>query len=105
MEKARKYIYKEHYAVGAEVVENQLKPTSLVAAKVRVAQRIQSRYSLPKQNAFSDRLSPMGFDIHDIVAVDVLHEVEIGVWKSLFIHLLRLLEAVGVGKTDVLNSR
>lgn len=47
----------------------------------------------------------MGFDMHNMLAVDILHEVEIGVWKSMFIHLLRLLEAVGVGKTDVLDSR
>ena len=47
----------------------------------------------------------MGLDIYDVVAVDVLHEVEIGVWKSLFIHLLRLLEVIGVGQTDILNSR
>ena len=26
--------------------------------------------------------------------VDLMHEVEIGVWKMLFIHLLRVLECV-----------
>ena len=31
--------------------------------------------------------------------------MEIGVWKSLFTHLLRLLEAVGGGKKEILNSR
>ena len=58
------------------------------------------------QNAFSERLSPHRFDVFDIPAVDVLHEVEIGVWKSLFIHLLRLLETIpGTGQETVLNSR
>jgi hypothetical protein len=27
------------------------------------------------------------------LVVDLLHEFEIGVWKKLFIHLIRLLEA------------
>lgn len=27
-----------------------------------------------------------------MVAVDLMHEIELGVWKALFIHLLRLLE-------------
>ena len=28
-----------------------------------------------------------------MLIVDLLHEFELGVWKSLFIHLLRILEA------------
>lgn len=59
---------------------------------------------MPK-NAFSDKLSIFGFDMHSILAVDILHEVEIGAWKSLFIHLLRLLEAVNPALIGVLNSR
>lgn len=39
------------------------------------------------------------------MAPDVLHEVEIGVWKSLFIHLLRLLEAVDKSTINILNKR
>ncbi|TEB32984.1 hypothetical protein FA13DRAFT_1627246 [Coprinellus micaceus] len=86
---ARAFVYKKDYAVGANVVEDLLKPTSLVVA----------------QNAFSDKLSALGFDLYNMIAPDILHEVEIGVWKDLFLHLLRLLEAVGVGNMDALNSR
>ena len=28
----------------------------------------------------------------EMLVVDQMHEVELGVWKALFIHLLRLLE-------------
>ena len=38
-----------------------------------------------------------------MLSSDVLHEVELGVWKSLFIHLIRLLEALtrrGVNDLD-----
>ena len=32
-----------------------------------------------------------------MLVVDLLHEFELGVWKSLFMHLIRLLYAAGKG--------
>ncbi len=32
-----------------------------------------------------------------MLVVDLLHEFELGVWKSLFTHLIRLLYAAGDG--------
>ena len=49
---------------------------------------------IPFQNAFSEKLSPFGFNMFSMMVVDLLHEVEIGVWKAVFIHLLRLLDCV-----------
>lgn len=37
--------------------------------------------------------------------VDLLHEFELGVWKALFIHLIRILEAAGTGLVDELDRR
>ena len=37
--------------------------------------------------------------------VDLLHEVELGVWKAIFTHLIRLLEHLGRGKVSELNKR
>ncbi|TEB22839.1 hypothetical protein FA13DRAFT_1715795 [Coprinellus micaceus] len=69
VKKARDLIYgKKNYAVDSAKVEDLLKPTSLT----------------PATNAFSQRLSALGLDIYDAPASDILHEVEIGVWKSLF---------------------
>ena len=45
------------------------------------------------QNAFSKRLGSTKFDIFQALPVDFLHEVELGVWKSLLEHLLRILDA------------
>ncbi|KAJ3533663.1 hypothetical protein NMY22_g7246 [Coprinellus aureogranulatus] len=90
VENARKFIFgSSNYAVDAAKVEGLLKDTSLT----------------PARNAFSERLSLLGLNVYDLPAVDILHEVEIGVWKSLFVHLLRLLEVIGDGKRDVLNRR
>ena len=34
-----------------------------------------------------------------------MHEVEIGVWKSLFVHLLRILQSVDEKLLDELDRR
>jgi hypothetical protein len=49
------------------------------------------------QNAFS-KLSPLGFNVFSSLVVDLMHEFELGVWKAIFIHLIRLLEAQGSSK-------
>jgi hypothetical protein len=46
------------------------------------------------------KLQKSGFNIYDALVVDPLHEVEIGVWKRLYEHLLRLVDAFG--KRDLL---
>jgi len=46
------------------------------------------------QNAFSEKLSPLEFKMFPMLVVDLLHEFEIGIWKAVFIHLLRLLDSL-----------
>jgi len=36
-----------------------------------------------------------------MLVVDLLHEFELGVWKALFAHLIRLLHAAGRGSDDI----
>lgn len=36
---------------------------------------------------------------------DLLHEFELGVWKAVFTHLIRILYAVGSDKVSLLNER
>jgi hypothetical protein len=57
------------------------------------------------QNAFSDRLSACGLDFYSIFPVDLMHEVELGVWKALFLHLLRILQAAGQNLLHELDRR
>ena len=45
------------------------------------------------QNAFSTKLGPLGFNFYQMLLVDLLHEFMLGVWKALFIHLIRMLNA------------
>jgi len=37
--------------------------------------------------------------------VDLLHEFEIGVWKAIFTHLMRILNVVGGNVVQLLNER
>ncbi|KAH6885140.1 hypothetical protein BKA70DRAFT_1440533, partial [Coprinopsis sp. MPI-PUGE-AT-0042] len=60
-----------------------------------VDKHLESRSLLPVKNTFSSNLAPFGYDIFQSLVVDPLHEFEIGVWKGLYIHLLRLLRAFG----------
>lgn len=46
-----------------------------------------------------------GFDRYRMFTVDLMHEVELGVWKAVFTHLIRLLEAIGQEEIDKLNIR
>ncbi|KAF9227536.1 hypothetical protein BS17DRAFT_793237 [Gyrodon lividus] len=79
---ARKLIYEQNYAVDSTQVEALLKKESWV----------------PTTNAFSARLSHTGFDVFLILVVDLLHEFELGVWKAVFTHLLRILDSLKAGE-------
>ena len=58
------------------------------------------------QNAFSERLSPQsGFNLYRIFVVDLMHDFEIGGWRSLLIHLLRMLDSLPGGRLDELDRR
>ncbi|KIM58439.1 hypothetical protein SCLCIDRAFT_1191277, partial [Scleroderma citrinum Foug A] len=70
---AHRLIYEKQYGVHASQVEELLKSESL--------------------NAFSERLSITTFDLFHMLVVDLLHEFELRVWKAIFIHLLRMLDA------------
>ncbi|KAF7965535.1 hypothetical protein HWV62_43046 [Athelia sp. TMB] len=74
---ARDLIYKHRHTVDSKEVEALLKAQSLT----------------PTANMFSKKLGPLGFSISKALLNDFMHEVEIGVWKGLFVHLLRILEA------------
>jgi hypothetical protein len=40
-----------------------------------------------------------------MVVVDLLHEFELGIWKAVFSHLIRILESVDPNLVDELNAR
>lgn len=108
---ARDLIYGNNYVVNSEHVENLLAQQSLVPVRVR----LHSQMGDPRRwhadspsvkNAFSTKLGHLGFNIQDVLVVDQLHEFELGIWKRIFTHLVRIIEAAG-GESAVqeLNER
>jgi hypothetical protein len=55
------------------------------------------------QNSFMECFPAL--NIYALLTVDLLHEVELGVWKSLFIHILRLLQLFSRDCTSELDRR
>ncbi|KAJ7678394.1 hypothetical protein B0H17DRAFT_1206848 [Mycena rosella] len=67
-----------------------------------VNRNLKSKSWVPLRNAFS-KLTAFGFNLFSMFVPDLLHEVELGVVKSLFIHTLRILQAYAsdaIGKLD-----
>ncbi|KAJ7078763.1 hypothetical protein C8R43DRAFT_1177846 [Mycena crocata] len=68
---ARKLIYEDGYVVNSTKVDDILKEESLV----------------PTENAFSERLDGLDFDVFDCLVADFMHETELGDFKNLIKHL------------------
>ncbi|TFY79546.1 hypothetical protein EWM64_g4464 [Hericium alpestre] len=66
---------------------------------------LKSKSLVPIINAFSELLAPYGLTFYDILTSDLLHEVELGSWKGLFAHLIRILIALGENCVQELNYR
>lgn len=48
-------------------------------------------------------LSEHGLDVYQLLAPDLMHEFELGVWKNTFNHLMRILESLG-NNMDAVNE-
>jgi hypothetical protein len=59
------------------------------------------------KSAFAEKLGPYGFNPYPMFVVDLLHEFKLGVWKTTFTHIIRLLYAAVPGGQAVveLNAR
>ena len=102
---ARRIIYEENYRVNSAAVERILKEESLVPTSVGVFSLLHIINLTTIKNAFSERLHTLSFNFFDILVVDLLHEFELGVWKALFIHLLRILSVINPSLLNVLDQR
>ncbi|KIO16448.1 hypothetical protein M407DRAFT_40576, partial [Tulasnella calospora MUT 4182] len=87
--KARSFIYERRQGVASTSVDAILRAESLV----------------PTISAFSSALGEFGFDFFLMLCIDILHEFELGVWKALLQHLIRMLHAVGENKVVELDRR
>ncbi|KAG2051670.1 hypothetical protein BDR06DRAFT_983445 [Suillus hirtellus] len=88
---AREYIYKWGNTVDGMKVEEALGEGSWV----------------PVMNKFVEKLGALHLDPFRMLVVDLMHECELGTWKALFTHLVRILYALpgGAQLVATLDSR
>ncbi|THU91216.1 hypothetical protein K435DRAFT_820896 [Dendrothele bispora CBS 962.96] len=89
VERARVLIFKRGRAVTSDAVKNLLGEGSWT----------------PTRNSFSMLFAEHGFDYLKMFPNDLLHEIEIGTWKAIFLHLLRLLDTMKSDLLDELDER
>ncbi|KAJ7189929.1 hypothetical protein GGX14DRAFT_607548 [Mycena pura] len=88
--KSREAIFDRGLGVNSTFVEQLLKENSWV----------------PTKNAFAKMADVgLGLNLFSLFVPDVLHEVEIGVVKAVFIHIVRLLYAHGASAVNKLDER
>ncbi|KAJ6457005.1 hypothetical protein C8R47DRAFT_1248481 [Mycena vitilis] len=88
VQKARDWIHRAAKGIRSVKVEGLMSPKSWV----------------PTANAFT-ALTSFGLSIFDMLVPDFMHEFELGVWKAVFTHLLRILMAYGQDTIQALNDR
>ncbi|KAG2336568.1 hypothetical protein BDR05DRAFT_985238, partial [Suillus weaverae] len=86
---ARKAIYQLGAPIKGTAAECLLKEFSLVQTL----------------NTFTERLGHLGLDFFPILVVDLLHEFELRVFKSILKHLIRLLYAINHEAVALLDER
>ncbi|KAF5389068.1 hypothetical protein D9757_004995 [Collybiopsis confluens] len=89
VERARRIIFEKGYSVSSKAVENLLGDYSWTSTR----------------NTFSTLFYEFGFNFYNIIVSDVLHEIELGVWKAVLTHLIRILTSVGSLSLEEMNQR
>ncbi|KAF9783930.1 hypothetical protein BJ322DRAFT_1109780 [Thelephora terrestris] len=81
VETAREIIYKKGYTVNSMAVNRVIGSESFT----------------PTRSAFISALDKFGLEFFSLFVVDLMHEFELGVWKAVLTHLLRILYTQGAG--------
>ena len=92
----------------ARILEGTSGVPTRVCIRVYFARIVLIFYSFSQKNAFSEfsnRLYRFKFNFYQLLVPDLLHEFELGIWKAIFVHLIRILYAYGNDSISKLNSR
>jgi len=97
--KAREFIYQWGYTIDGAKVDDTLGEGSWVPILVSTTGSIlvMVNSNQRSQNQFVEKLGPLGLNPFRMLVVDLMHECELGTWKALFTHLVRLLHALPGG--------
>jgi len=103
----RDWLYKKGVNIASKHMKDVLGPTSLIPTLVHLTIHflIVKLNHWHGQSAFSAQLKHLGFNFYSLFIPDLLHEFELGVWKAVFTHLLRILYVHGEDAIQKLNWR
>ena len=95
---AREIIYDKGYVVNSKAVDRVIGSQSLTPTHVsRIEYLIGLLLLITSQSAFISTLAQFGLDFFALFVVDLMHEFELGVWKAVLTHLIRILYTQGAG--------
>ncbi|KAI0694638.1 hypothetical protein C8T65DRAFT_584885 [Cerioporus squamosus] len=89
-------------------LRRKLADDRFVEATVRTArEKIFEQGAAPEgaTSAFASKLAQFGLNIYAILVPDLMHEFELGVWKAVFTHLVRVLIAASGDRIQQLDER
>ncbi|PCH35863.1 hypothetical protein WOLCODRAFT_51266, partial [Wolfiporia cocos MD-104 SS10] len=87
--RARGLVFKKGTSLNSKHLANILDTKSLVTTR----------------SAFSTKLSKFGFNHYSMFVPDLMHEFELGVWKAILTHLMRILYVEGNDSIQIFNQR
>lgn len=110
LKKTREWLFTRGYAVSSVHLKRVLDSRSLTPMQVCAQdhhEQCPPINPVVPQSAFSVRLNKVdpAFNFYQMFAPDLLHEFELGVWKGVFTHLLRLLFAQGKDTVQEFDRR
>ncbi|THU90778.1 hypothetical protein K435DRAFT_675497 [Dendrothele bispora CBS 962.96] len=89
IQRIRRWIFDAGRSIVSNVIEGFLSPFSWTLTR----------------NIFSERFFKFGVNFYEMLTPDVLHELELGVWKATLLHLIRMLVFLGSGAVQRMNER
>lgn len=96
--RAREIIYWVGSTIDGARVEDALGQGSWVPILVSVSSApVMISSNQCWQNQFVKKLGPLGLDPFRMLVVDIMHKCELGTWKALLTHLVRLLYTIPGG--------
>ena len=102
---ARDAIYQLGAPIKGVTVERLLKDCSLVPTLVSPSGVLEDSELTYQKNAFTECLSPLGFELFPIIVVDFMHEFELGILKNVFKQLAQILHAIAPANIARLNEQ
>ena len=101
----RRMLFVDGVNITSAAIDTFLASKSLVSTQVRILLICSIPILTSYKSAFSLRLFVHDFNFYQMFVPDLMHEFELGVWKAIFVHLMRILHAYGNETISILNSR